>query len=88
MRRLTGTSGNGAMNETRQLRSEAWGRKAWLSVRSDRGDQRIAMKFRLFGTGRLNDVDPLAWFTDVLARIADIPQSRLYELDAPIYGWS
>ncbi|WP_442047441.1 hypothetical protein [Novosphingobium sp. YAF33] len=51
------------MNETRQLRSEAWGRKAWLSVRSDRGDQRAPIKFRLFGTGRLNDVDLLAWFT-------------------------
>jgi hypothetical protein len=38
------------------------------------------MMFSLFGTARLNDVDPLAWFTDVLARIADIPQSRLHEL--------
>lgn len=38
------------------------------------------MMFSLFGTARHNDVDPLAWFTDVLARIADIPQSRLHEL--------
>jgi len=64
----------------RELRSVARGRKAWLFVGSDRGGQRAAMMFSLFGTARLNDVDPLAWFTDVLARIADIPQSRLHEL--------
>lgn len=64
----------------RQLRSVARGRKAWLFVGSDRGGQRAAMMFSLFGTARLNDVDPLAWFTDVLAKITDIPQSRLHEL--------
>jgi len=64
----------------RQLRSVARGRKAWLFVGADRGGQRAAMMFSLFGTARLNDVDPLAWFTDVLARIADIPQNRLHEL--------
>ena len=64
----------------RQLRSVARGRKAWLFVGSDRGGQRAAMMFSLFGTARLNEVDPLAWFTDVLARIADIPQNRLHEL--------
>jgi transposase len=48
----------------RELRSVARGRKAWLFVGSDRGGQRAAMMFSLFGTARLNDVDPLAWFTD------------------------
>ncbi len=48
-----------------------------MFVGSDRGGQRATMMFGLFGTARLNEVDPLAWFTDVLARIADIPQSRL-----------
>ncbi|MFD1627458.1 transposase domain-containing protein, partial [Azospirillum griseum] len=28
----------------------------------------------------LNDVDPQAWLADVLARINDIPQTRLREL--------
>jgi transposase len=28
----------------------------------------------------INDIDPLAWLADVLARIAAIPQSRLPEL--------
>ena len=64
----------------RELRAVARGRKAWLFVGSDRGGQRAAMMFSLFGTARLNGVDPLAWFTDVLTRIADIPQSRLHEL--------
>jgi hypothetical protein len=31
-------------------------------------------------TCRLNDVDPKAWLADVLARIADLPVSRLHEL--------
>ncbi len=34
----------------------------------------------LIMTARLNDIDPKAWLADVLARIADIPQSRLDEL--------
>jgi transposase len=34
----------------------------------------------LIASAKLNDVDPLAWFADVLARIAGLPQSRLPEL--------
>ena len=34
----------------------------------------------LIATAKLNDVDPLAWLADVLARIAGMPQSRLAEL--------
>jgi transposase len=34
----------------------------------------------LLGTAKLNDVDPLAWLANVLARIAGTPQSRLVEL--------
>jgi hypothetical protein len=34
----------------------------------------------LIMTAKLNDADPLAWLADVLARIADIPQSRLPKL--------
>ncbi|WP_010188687.1 IS66 family transposase [Sphingomonas sp. PAMC 26605] len=64
----------------RELRSVARGRKAWLFVGSDRGGERAAMMYSLIGTARLNGVDPLAWLTDVLARIADLPQSRLHEL--------
>jgi len=34
----------------------------------------------LIGTAKLCGVDPQAWLADVLARIADQPQSRLAEL--------
>lgn len=64
----------------RELRGVARGRKAWLFVGSDRGGDRAAMMYSLIGTARLNGVDPLAWLTDVLDRIADIPQARLHEL--------
>jgi transposase len=64
----------------REVRGIARGRKAWLFVGSDRGGERAAMMYSLIATARLNDVDPLAWLTDVLARIADLPQARLHEL--------
>ena len=34
----------------------------------------------LIMTAKLNDVDPQAWLADVLARIADMPQSQIAEL--------
>jgi len=34
----------------------------------------------LIATAKMNDVDPQAWLANVLARIADIPQTRLHEL--------
>ena len=64
----------------RAIRAVARGRKAWLFVGSDRGGERAAMMFSLIATCRLNDVDPLTWLTDVLTRIADLPQTRLHEL--------
>lgn len=36
--------------------------------------------YTLIGTAKLNAVDPQAWLADVLARIADTPQSRLSQL--------
>ena len=58
------------------------GRRPWLFARagSDRGGERAAMMFSLIATAKLNDVDPQAWLADVLARIADLPASRLDEL--------
>ena len=34
----------------------------------------------VIASAKLNDVDPLTWLADVLARIAGMPQSRLAEL--------
>jgi transposase len=64
----------------RALRGIALGRKAWLFAGSDRGGQRAAFMYTLIVTAKLNDVDPQAWLADVLARIADQPQTRLHEL--------
>jgi hypothetical protein len=58
----------------------ALGRKSWLFAGSERGAARAAAMTTLIATAKLNDVDPLAWLADVLARIAGIPQSRLPEL--------
>jgi transposase len=58
----------------------ALGRKSWLFAGSERGAERAAAMVTLIATAKLNDVDPLAWLSDVLARIADTPQSRLHEL--------
>lgn len=38
------------------------------------------MMYSLIGTANLNGVDPLAWLTDALARIADLPQRNLHKL--------
>jgi transposase len=42
--------------------------------------RRAAAMTTLIMTAKLNDVDPQAWLTDVLARIADMPQNRIAEL--------
>jgi len=55
----------------RALRGIALGRKAWLFAGSDRGGERAALMYTLIHTARLNDVDPQAWLTDVLARLND-----------------
>jgi hypothetical protein len=56
------------------------GRKDWLFACSDKGGERAAAMYSLIQTAKLNGVDPRAWLTDVLARIADMPQQRLHEL--------
>ncbi|MGR3593477.1 MAG: IS66 family transposase [Limimaricola soesokkakensis] len=64
----------------RSLRGVALGRKAWLFTGSERGGQRAALMYSLIGTAKLNDIDPQAWLADVIARISDMPVSRLHEL--------
>lgn len=64
----------------RAIRSLALGRKSWLFAGSDRGAVRCAFMLTQIATAKLNDIDPQAWLADVLARIADTPQTRLGEL--------
>jgi transposase len=64
----------------RALRGFALGRKSWLFAGSDRGAARAAAMATLIMTAKLNDIDPLAWLSDVLARIAEMPQTQLADL--------
>ena len=64
----------------RALRGFALGRRSWLFAGSDRGATRAAVMATLITTAKLNDIDPLSWLADVLARIAGTPQNRLHEL--------
>ena len=64
----------------RSLRGVALGRKSWLFAGSERGGQRAAAMYTLIGSAKLNGIDPQVWLADVIARIADLPVSRLPEL--------
>ena len=64
----------------RALRGIALGRKSWLFAGSDRGGRRAAAMYSIIVTAKMNDVDPQAWLTDVLTRIAEHPVHRLDEL--------
>ena len=64
----------------RSLRGVALGRTSWLFAGSERGGKRAAFMYPLIGTAKLNDIDPQAWLADVIARISDMPVSRLHEL--------
>jgi hypothetical protein len=64
----------------RALRGVALGRKSWRFAGSERGGDRAAFIYSLIVTAKMNDVDPQAWLADVLARLPDMPLSRLPEL--------
>ena len=64
----------------RALRGVAMGRKSWLFVGSERGGHRAAAMYTLIVTTKMNDIDPQAWLADVLARLPDMPVSRMHEL--------
>ena len=64
----------------RALRGVAVGRHNWTFAGSDRGGQRAAAIYTLIETAKLNDIDPQAWLTDLLARLPDHPARRISEL--------
>ena len=64
----------------RALRCIAVGRNNWTFAGSDAGGRRAAAIYTLIETAKLNDVDPQAWLTDVLARLQDHPARRVDEL--------
>jgi transposase len=64
----------------RSLRAVALGRKNYLFAGSDAGGERAAAIYSLLGTAKLNGMDPEAYLTAVLRRIADHPMNRIAEL--------
>ena len=65
----------------RQLRRIAIGRKNYLFAGSDAGADRIATACTILGSAHLNGIDPLAYLTDVIAKLqAGWPMSRIDEL--------
>ncbi len=58
----------------------ALGRKNWLFAGSDSGGERAAAIYSLIETAKLNDIDPEAYLSDLLARIADHPIKRIEDL--------
>lgn len=64
----------------RALRAIAVGRRNWTFAGSDEGGRRAAAIYTLIETAKLNDVDPLAWLTDVLARLQDHPARHIDQL--------
>jgi transposase len=51
-----------------------------LFVGSEGGGKSAAIAYTLIGSAKLNGVDPQAWLTDVLGRIADHKITRIAEL--------
>jgi transposase len=64
----------------RALRAVALGRKNYLFVGSNAGGERAAAMYSLLGSAKLNGLDPEAYLSHVLARIADHPINRIEEL--------
>jgi hypothetical protein len=56
------------------------GRKNYLFMGSDSGGERAAATYSLIGSAKLNGIDPEAYLSHVLARIADHPIQRIEEL--------
>jgi transposase len=64
----------------RALRAVALGRKNYLFAGSNAGGERAAAMYSLIGSAKLNGLDPEAYLSHILARIADHPINRIDEL--------
>ena len=62
------------------IRPLALGRKNYLFAGSHKAAQRAAMMYSFFATCKINDIEPLAWLTDVLNRIPEHKVNKLSEL--------
>jgi hypothetical protein len=64
----------------RALRAVAIGRNNYLFAGSDAGGERAAVVYSLLGSAKLNGIDPEAYLSLVLRRIADHPINRIGDL--------
>ena len=64
----------------RAMRPIALGRKNYMFVGSDAGGKSAAILYTLIETAKMNNVDPQAWLTNVLNRIADHPINKIDDL--------
>jgi len=64
----------------RALRPIGIGRKNWLCAGADTGAETLARAMTLIESAKMNGLDPQAYLADVLARINDHINPRLYEL--------
>jgi len=64
----------------RQIRPVAIGRKNYLFAGSHDGAERAAILYSLIACCRLNNVNPQAWFTDVMSRIHTHKITEIREL--------
>jgi len=64
----------------RGMRGLAIGRKNWMFAGSEGGEHAAAVAYTLIETAKLNQIDPQAWLTNVLSRIADHKINRIDEL--------
>ena len=62
------------------IRPIAIGKKNWLFAGSEHAGKRAAAIQTLFGTAKLNDIEPGAWLKDVLEKLPTWPNSRIDEL--------
>jgi transposase len=84
MKRLTPYLENGFLEldnnaAERAMRPIALGRKNYMFVGSENGGKAAAIAYTLIETAKMNNVDPQAWLTDVLSRIAD---HKINDIDA------
>jgi len=62
------------------LRMVVLGRKNYLFAGSEAGAQRAAIIYSLVASCKMHQIDPLAYFTDVLKRVSTHPADKIDEL--------
>ena len=64
----------------RTLRMVAIGRKNWMFAGSEAGAERAAIIYSLVASCKLNNLDPFAYFRDVLEKVTTCPASKIDDL--------